>query len=572
MAGRRTGAKPKEASDTMKSIETPTLSTPVVRWLPVWALLACGAAPAPAEGIVGGMEAEAGAWPWQVALIHPQGSGSEPFCGGSVIHPRWVLTAAACVDGVDADEVQVLAGTHDLDEGGRRIDVEAIRMHRGYVDSFGSGNDIALLELAGPAEVGEAVVLPDASLSAEVAEPGVMATAIGWGLTRPLRCEPGSKAGAHGCRPGGGGDGHFVDDLTGRPVDPSDVTTTRLMQVELPLVGERACLDAYHAYPGATIDHRTLCAGFREGGKDACEGDAGGPLVVRDEGEWVQVGVLSWGEGCAKPGKYGVYTNVGAFAEWVNETTGRKLVVEGPRHNYVGVPAEADETTERKLVVERGADANARASDGGTPLHVAVRNDSHDVAKLLIEGGADVNAEQEIGWAPLHVAALKNSLDVAKLLIEHGADVNAKASDGGTPLHIAARDGSHDVAKLLIEGGADVNAAQEIGWTPLHSAAWKNSLDVAKLLIGHGADVNAKASVGGTPLHVAARYDSHDVAMLLIDRGADVNARRNGGDTRLDESSLSGSGGEEMLAASLRLPPNRWEARHRVRGLPADSG
>ena len=322
----------------MKGIETPPIPASIIRCLPVWALLACGA-PAPADEatgraaswefttrIVGGVEAEAGTWPWQVALIQPRGSGFRQFCGGSVIHPRWVLTAAHCVDDVDADDVQVLAGTHDLDEGGRRIDVDAIRMHRGYEDAAGSGNDIALLKLARKAGVDEVVALPGAKRSAEIAEPGVTATTIGWGLLRPIRCEPGSKTGAHRCRPRGGGAGHFVDDLTGRPVEASDVLTSSLMQVDLPLVGEETCRKAY---PGAAIDGRTLCAGLRKGGKDSCQGDSGGPLVVRDGDEWVQVGVVSWGAGCAKPGKYGVYTHTGAFADWVNRTTGQELVASG---------------------------------------------------------------------------------------------------------------------------------------------------------------------------------------------------------------------------------------------------
>ena len=370
----------------MKSIETPTLPASVVRWLPVWTLLACAAAPAPADEtagraasehytrIVGGVEAEAGKWPWQVALIYPQGSGFQQICGGSVIASRWVLTAAHCVEDIHADDIQVLAGTHDLDEGGRRIDVETILVHRDYRDAAGSGNDIALLELAGPADVEEVVALPDAKRSGEVAEPGGMATAIGWGLLRPIQCKPDSKTGAHRCRPRGGGDGHYVDDLTGRPVDPSDVFTPRLMQVELPLVGEQTCRDAY---PGAAINEGTLCAGLRKGGKDSCQGDSGGPLVVKDGDEWVQVGVVSWGAGCAKPGKYGVYTNVGAFAEWVNETTGRELVTSGGVVETES-PSPAPPRGDRALLIG----INQYADSGISDLQGAV-NDARNVHALL---------------------------------------------------------------------------------------------------------------------------------------------------------------------------------------------
>lgn len=378
----------------MKSIATPSISTSVVRWLPVWALLACGA-PVPADEhagraaswefttrVVGGMEAEPRAWPWQVALISSQESYNDQFCGGSVIHERWVLTAAHCVDGVSPDKIQVLAGTHDLEEGGRRIDIAAIRMHPDYRGDT-LENDIALLELADPAGVDEAVALPDAERSAEVAGPGVMATAIGWGLLRPLRCEPGSKAGTHRCRPRGGGAGHYVDGLTGRPVDLSAVLTSRLMQVELPLVGEQTCRQAY---PGAPIDERTLCAGLRKGGKDSCQGDSGGPLVVRDGDEWVQAGVVSWGAGCAKPGKYGVYTSVGAFAEWVNRTAGQTLVASGGAADAddpsPGLASEdvspAPPRGDRVLLIG----INRYADPGITDLQGAV-NDAHNVRDLL---------------------------------------------------------------------------------------------------------------------------------------------------------------------------------------------
>ena len=375
------------------------MSAIVFRYLPVWALLGCTAPAALADEhavraasrafsmeytrIVGGMEAEARAWPWQVALISSQGADIKQFCGGSVIHEKWVLTAAHCVDGASSDDIQVLAGTQNLEEGGQRIDVEAIRMHPDYRGDT-LENDIALLELAGPARVEEAVVLPDAERSAEVAEPGVPATAIGWGLLRPLRCEPGSKTGAHRCRPRGGGDGHFVDDLTGRPVDMSDVFTSRLMQVELPLVGEQTCREAYS---GALIDDRTLCAGLKKGGKDSCQGDSGGPLVVRDGDEWVQVGVVSWGAGCAKPGKYGVYTSVGTFAEWVNKTTGRMLVASGGETGTEGSSTEGASTEYDDPAPPRGDRAlligiNDHADSELRDLRGAV-NDVHNMRGLL---------------------------------------------------------------------------------------------------------------------------------------------------------------------------------------------
>ena len=277
--------------------------------------------------IVGGAEAGTGRWPAQAALVRP-GREEHPnrgqFCGGTVIAPYWVLTAAHCVDDETPEDVAVLVGARDLQRGGRQIAVEAIHVHEDYARASG-GDDIALLKLARAAGVPAAGLLDRAEATGPAA-PGKPAMTVGWGLLRPVRCAAGAKEDGHRCRVRGGGRGHFVDDLTGRPVDLADVRTTRLMEVELPLVGEARCRAAY---PGAAIGDRTLCAGLRRGGKDSCQGDSGGPLMLRDGGDWLQAGVVSWGSGCAKPGQYGVYTRVGAYVDWLRARTGPVLTLAG---------------------------------------------------------------------------------------------------------------------------------------------------------------------------------------------------------------------------------------------------
>ena len=297
--------------------------------------------------VVVGDIARTGSWPWQVALIKPrtrrthQGTGFRHSCSGTVIAPRWVLTAAHCVDDLNPGDLKVLAGTHDLGQGGRRIDVTAIRVHEDYTGVSG-GSDIALLRLARAVDVAS-VDVPTAERSEALATPGTLATMIGWGGLRPLPCGQASGPGDNECESQNRGlsgllvnvltsylvdivTGYLVDALADRPVQWSDVQSSKLMEVELPLIGEQTCREAY---PDATIDHRTLCAGMRRGRKYSCQGDSGGPLVVRDDDTWVQVGVVSWGVSCAKPGGYGVYTRVGAFADWIRAETGLALAVAG---------------------------------------------------------------------------------------------------------------------------------------------------------------------------------------------------------------------------------------------------
>jgi secreted trypsin-like serine protease len=239
--------------------------------------------------IIGGEEAQPGAWPWMAALVNANDPDARNghFCGGALIAPEWVLTAAHCFNSDDPTQVDVVLGRHTLSSNeGQRHSVAQIILHPNY-DENTNDSDIALLRLAtASAQPTISVIMP---ATANLANPGVNATVAGWGNMDP----------------DGGTD--FPD---------------ALHQVTVPIVSNETC-NSPQSYDGAITDNM-LCAGFASGGQDSCQGDSGGPLMAPNAGGngWVHVGVVSFGNGCAQPNFYGVYARVSMFHAWVENHTG----------------------------------------------------------------------------------------------------------------------------------------------------------------------------------------------------------------------------------------------------------
>lgn len=230
--------------------------------------------------IVGGGDSTVEQWPWQVQLR--KGSA---FCGGSLISPNWVVTAAHCLDNGPVDTV--VLGRTALNSGGvERSVVESI-VHESYANF---NYDIALLRLDEPMTYEPSIQpigLLSAAQEANLAKNGVLASVSGWGLLYP----------------------------------ETSVRSDQLQAVDVAMVSTEACRNS--SYPASSITNNMICAGFVEGGVDACAGDSGGPLVVRDRiGGYRLVGITSWGDGCAKPNFPGVYTRVSKFVSWVEDKTG----------------------------------------------------------------------------------------------------------------------------------------------------------------------------------------------------------------------------------------------------------
>ncbi|NXI32290.1 FA9 factor, partial [Sterrhoptilus dennistouni] len=235
--------------------------------------------------VVGGSDSMKGEVPWQVLLVNSEGLG---FCGGSIINEKWVVTAAHCLKPEYIHNLTAVAGEHDArsdDHMEQWRKVVRLLPHPTYNASINEyHNDIALLELDQPLTFNSYVTpicLGSHEFTNALLKQGV-GTVSGWGK----QLFRGRKA-------------------------------TTLQVLKVPFVDWPTCFKS----TSTTILKNMFCAGFRSGGRDICEGDSGGPYTTEIEGTWFLTGITSWGEECALPGKYGIYTRVSKYVKWIKHTT-----------------------------------------------------------------------------------------------------------------------------------------------------------------------------------------------------------------------------------------------------------
>jgi len=249
--------------------------------------------------IVGGMAVEEYTMPWQVAVVYSDDSFIDQFCGGTILCPKFVLSAAHCTHkGAHDDpkrsyrkpkDFDILAGAHDLsnknDPTMTRHHVKAYHNPPQYKKN--KDYDITILELKTPIALDDrnkkAVFLPTPTFEIKT---GTKFVISGWGAKK----------------------------FSGWPED-------KLQAVTVPAVKDEDCKAAYPSH----FTTRMFCAGYvEEGGKDACQGDSGGPLTWLDpRNDKIKIiGVVSFGRDCAKPGHPGVYAKVTTYLDWIKKIIG----------------------------------------------------------------------------------------------------------------------------------------------------------------------------------------------------------------------------------------------------------
>ncbi|KAK9302898.1 hypothetical protein QLX08_005239 [Tetragonisca angustula] len=231
--------------------------------------------------IVGGQTTRMNEFPWMARLSYL----NKFYCGGTLINDRYVLTAAHCVKGPVFRfmwfMIKVTFGEHDrCTETGAETRY-VVRVQTGDFSFLNFDNDIALLRLNERVPFGDTIRPICLPSQRDKDYTGTKAIASGWGTLHE----------------------------EGKP-------SCLLQEVEVPVMSLQDCRNT--SYSPRMISDNMMCAGYLDGQKDSCQGDSGGPLIAeREDKKYELIGVVSWGNGCARAGYPGVYTRVTRYIDWM---------------------------------------------------------------------------------------------------------------------------------------------------------------------------------------------------------------------------------------------------------------
>ncbi|KAM5132194.1 transmembrane protease serine 3-like [Mantella aurantiaca] len=237
----------------------------------------CGRSASESQRIVGGSPSAWGRWPW-VASLRWDG---RHVCGGSIISSQWVMSAAHCFvlsNFLTVGRWKVHIGSNTLNPS-TSVSIRSI-YYNGLYSPETNDFDVALIKTSQPMAFSETLRPVCLPRTHQEFQPTGNCWISGWG--------------------------HVSEGGQLSPV---------LREAKVHLISSNMCNQSSH-YPGM-ISERMLCAGYLDGKVDSCQGDSGGPLVCQEGGLWWQVGIVSWGEGCGRPNRPGVYTNLTVLLDWV---------------------------------------------------------------------------------------------------------------------------------------------------------------------------------------------------------------------------------------------------------------